>query len=167
MSWIFQHTLILFPDFIQTWQRDLVLWVRKSSFLCLILLSCQRTPCHQGKCKPVQTQTNSKTSQTVHNLCLEIKALQKCYLRSELSPNIFFFCLLLQSAGAAEAFVSSTEGPRIWSQAREHVAHVPAVISVQSHATLSWWHEEGGETHNSVYSPAATVLLQQPSQHDL
>lgn len=71
MSWIFQHTLILFPDFIQTWQKDLVLWVRKSSFLCSILLSCQRTPCHQGKCKPVQTQTNSKTYQTVHNLCLE------------------------------------------------------------------------------------------------
>lgn len=79
----------------------------------------------------------------------------------------FFLCFLLQSAGAAEAFVSSTEGPRIWSQAREHVAHVPAVISVQSHATLSWRHEEGGETHNSVYITAATVLLQQPSQHGL
>lgn len=75
--------LNFFPDFIQTWQKDLVLWVRKSSFLCSILLSCQRTPCHQGKCKPVQTQTNSKTYQTVRNLCLEIKALQKCYLRSE------------------------------------------------------------------------------------
>lgn len=53
----------------------------------------------------------------------------------------------IQSAGAAEASVPSTEGPRIWSQTREHITHIPAIVSVQSHTTLSRWHEERGKTH--------------------
>lgn len=56
-------------------------------------------------------------------------------------------CVSTQSAGAAQASVSATESPRIRSQTREHVTYVPAIVSVQSHTALSWWHEERGETH--------------------
>lgn len=50
-----------------------------------------------------------------------------------------------QFAGAAEAFVSQTEGPGVWSQAREHPSHIPALLPVQSHAQLSGRHEERGQ----------------------
>lgn len=46
---------ILFPDFMQTWQRDLASWALKSSFLYWILPSCPRMPCQQGRCNLMQT----------------------------------------------------------------------------------------------------------------
>ncbi len=49
------RNVLLFSDFMQTWQRDLASWVLKSSFLCWILPSCPRMPSHQGKCNVMQT----------------------------------------------------------------------------------------------------------------
>lgn len=72
----------------------------------------------------------------------------------------FFVCV--QSAGAAKTSVPSTEGPRIWSQTWEHITHIPAIVSVQSHTTLSRWHEERGKTHTHTYVYA--VLLLQKSE---
>lgn len=41
-------SVCLFPDFMQTWRRALASWVLRSFFLCWILPSCPRMPCHQG-----------------------------------------------------------------------------------------------------------------------
>lgn len=53
--------------------------------------------------------------------------------------------VFVQPAGAAEAPVPSDQGAVVRRQAREHTAHVPAVVSVPSHAALPRRHEERGE----------------------
>lgn len=58
----------------------------------------------------------------------------------------------VQSAGAAEASLPSPEGSCVWRQTREHVTHIPAVVSVPSHAELSRRHEERGSTMSWVLS---------------
>lgn len=57
------------------------------------------------------------------------------YLPVTVCKKAIFVCV--QSAGAAEASVPSTEGTRIWSQTRDHLTHIPAIISIKSHAALS------------------------------
>lgn len=51
-----------------------------------------------------------------------------------------------QSAGAAEASLSSSESACFWSQARKHAAHVPAILPVPGHTQLSRRYEERGIT---------------------
>lgn len=69
----------------------------------------------------------------------------------------FIIRVCKQFAGAAEALVSQTEGPGVWSQAREHPTHIPALLPVQSHAQLSGRHEERGQLTAALCDPFRTA----------
>ena len=67
--------------------------------------------------------------------------------------------VLSQPAGPAAAPVPTPQGAGLRRQAREHAAHVPALLPVQGHAPLPRRHEERGKGVTHSLSYLLTYLL--------